>query len=263
MSAPPVPPAPRLITLLTDFGRSDTYVGVMKGVIATIAPEARVIDLVHDVPAQDTRAGAFHLMAAYRYFPAGTIHVAVVDPGVGTARAIVAVRAGDYTFLGPDNGVLRWAVDDAGVESIVRVESADHRLPDVSATFHGRDVIAPAAAHLARGLPLESLGPPAGILQGAPFPRPDGGRGVVIHVDRFGNCITNLTIPTAPTALPGAHVEVLGRRLRVVRTYGDMAAGEAAALVGSAGRFEIAVNGGSAAEQLGIGVGSPVRGSGD
>ena len=242
-----------VITLLTDFGPTDAYVGAMKGVIAGIAPEARVVDLTHNVPARDIYAGAFHLLTAHRYFPAGTIHVAVVDPGVGTQRAIVAVRAGAHVFVGPDNGVLRWAIDDAGGPvSAVRVEDRRYALPEVSATFHGRDVMAPAAAHLAVGVPLESLGPPTAQLSGERFPEPRDGRGVVVHVDHFGNCITNL--PPDIAAL-----EVLGRRLAVAPAYAAAPAGRAIAVAGSAGFLEIAVNGGSAAALLGIGRGTPVR----
>ncbi|HEU5315374.1 MAG TPA: SAM-dependent chlorinase/fluorinase [Chloroflexota bacterium] len=245
---------PRVITLLTDFGSSDTYVGVMKGVILGIAPAARIVDLTHDVPPHDVRSGAFQLLVAHRYFPAGTIHVAIVDPGVGTQRAIVAVQAGPTSFVGPDNGVLRWAVDDAGGPSTaVRVEVARYRLPELSTTFHGRDVMAPAAAHLAAGVALESLGPPVRELQGDPFPQPDGSRGVVIHVDRFGNCVTNFRAGDAGT------LEVLGRRLARVRAYADATGNEPVVIGASAGFLEIAVNGGSAAARLGIGVNTPVR----
>lgn len=243
-----------VVTLLTDFGISDTYVGMMKGVIASIAPDAHVVDLTHDVPPQDVQAGAFHLMVAYGYFPPGTVHVAVVDPGVGTGRAIITVRAGGHLFVGPDNGVLRWAVESAGgAERAVRVENRDYALPVVSATFHGRDVMAPAAAHLARGLPLESLGPAAETLAGEAFPESHAGRGIVVHVDRFGNCITNLRPPL------GATVDVLGRHLPVVRTYGDAPPRQPVALVGSASLLEIAINGESAAARLGIGRGTPVQ----
>ena len=243
-----------IITLLTDFGHSDPYVGVMKGVIAVIAPDTRVIDLTHEVPAQDVQTGAFQLLTAYRYFPAGTIHVAVVDPGVGTERAIVAVRAGHYVFIGPDNGVLRWAVEDAGGPiSAVRVQNRQYRLAEVSATFHGRDVMAPAAAYLAAGVRLESLGPPSAPLAGERFPQPQNGRGVVVHVDRFGNCVTNL--PSANAAA----VEVLGRRLLVAPAYAAAPAARAVAVAGSAGFLEIAVNRGSAAILLGIARGTPVQ----
>jgi S-adenosylmethionine hydrolase len=261
---------PSLIALLTDFGRQDAYAGVLHGVIAGIAPEARVIDLTHDVPPQDVRAGAFLLLTAYRYFPPGTIFVVVVDPGVGTARAILALRTGQgggrgvkpagrvqrYTFVGPDNGVLYWAVEDAGgpLES-VRVEQPAFRLPEVSRTFHGRDVIAPAAAHLARGVPLGALGPPAGPLAGTPFPRPvevaGGLAGEVLYVDRFGNAITNL--PPSPGL-----IRVAGRVVPRGRAYAEGVPGRPLALVGSAGLIEVAVPGGSAAAALGIGPGTPV-----
>jgi S-adenosyl-L-methionine hydrolase (adenosine-forming) len=250
-----------LIALLTDFGRQDAYAGVLHGVIAGIAPEARVIDLTHDVPPQDVRAGAFLLLTAYRYFPPETIFVVVVDPGVGTARAILAIRAGGHIFVGPDNGVLRWAVEDAagraaGPVKSVRVEEPAFRLPEVSHTFHGRDVIAPAAAHLARGVPLGALGPPAGPLVGAPFPRPvevaGGLAGEVLYVDRFGNAITNL--PPGPGI-----VRVAGQAVPRRGAYAEGTPGRPLALAGSAGLIEVAVPGGSAAATLGIGAGTPVR----
>jgi S-adenosylmethionine hydrolase len=257
MPAPPT--AAPLITLLTDFGAEDAFAGVMKGVIAKIAPEARVVDLTHAVPAQDIRAGAFQLLAAYRYFPEGTVHLAVVDPGVGTGRRIVAARTRGHTFVGPDNGLLRWAVDDAGgaLEAVV-VERPEYRLPCVSATFHGRDIMAPAAAHLATGLRLAALGPPAGPLAGEPFPQPapvvGGLAGVVLHVDHFGNCITNL-----PPAAPPATVCLDGARARLVQTYHDGAPGELVALVSSSGLLEVAVRGASAARLTGATAGSVVR----
>jgi S-adenosylmethionine hydrolase len=226
----------------------------MKGVIAGIAPDARVIDLTHEVPAQDVQTGAFQLLTAHRYFPAGTIHVAVVDPGVGTERAIVAVRAGHHLFVGPDNGVLLWSVQAAGGPITgVRIENRQYALAQVSATFHGRDVMAPAAAHLAIGVPLESLGPPSAPLAGQRFPEPRDWWGVVVHVDRFGNCVTNLPPANA------AALEVLGRRLPVASAYAAASAGQAVAVAGSAGFLEVAVNGGSAAARLGIARGTPVR----
>jgi S-adenosylmethionine hydrolase len=248
--------SPPLIALLTDFGQGDAYVGVLHGVIAGIAPHTRVIDISHEVPPQDIRAGAFLLRTSYRFFPAGTIFAAVVDPGVGTARAIVTVRAGEYTFAGPDNGLLRWAVEDAGpLHAAVRVEERRYRLPRVSRTFHGRDVIAPAVAHLSLGVPLSALGPPAPPLAGDPFPRLVATgpqlRGEVLYVDRFGNAITNLP------PLPG-EVHLKGREMRRVHAYAEGRPGEAVALEGSAGYLEIAVNGGSAAAGLGVTPGTTV-----
>lgn len=246
----------QIVTLLTDFGVRDAYAGVLHGVILGIAPHVTVVDLSHGVPPQDVRAGAFGLMAAFGFFPAGTIHVAIVDPGVGTARKIVAARAGGHTFVGPDNGLLKWAVDRAGgPEAAVSVEAAQYRLPVTSVTFHGRDIIAPAAAHLANGVPLSDLGPPIARLAGEPFPEPAPRgadlEGHVVYVDRYGNCVTNLP------PLPGTPL-VLGKPLRRCVTYEEGAEGEAVALTGSAGFLEIAVRGGSAAGRLGISSGTKV-----
>ena len=149
------------ITLLTDFGYRDNYVGVMKGVISSINPEAGIIDLTHDLPAHDIGAAAFSLFGAYRYFPAGTIHVAVVDPGVGSSRDVLAVRTEKWTFLAPDNGLLTYIMDEIKFFETRRVDSPDLMLSSVSQTFHGRDVFAPVAAHLSRGVAFDSLGPPA------------------------------------------------------------------------------------------------------
>jgi S-adenosyl-L-methionine hydrolase (adenosine-forming) len=247
---------PPLVALLTDFGLAGTYAGILHGVIAAIAPHTRVVDLCHEVPPQDVRAGAFLLLTSYRFFPPGTIFAAVVDPGVGTARAIVAVRAGEYTFAGPDNGLLRWSVQDAGpVQEAVRVEAPRYRLSRISHTFHGRDVIAPAVAHLSLGVPLPALGPPATPLAGEPFPRPVASgavlNGEVLYLDRFGNAITNLP------PLPGV-LSVAGRALPRVRVYAEGRPGEPVALEGSAGFLEIAVNGGSAAAHLGVTPGTTV-----
>lgn len=256
----------RIVTLLTDFGLADAYVGVMKGVLLGIAPEARLVDLCHEVPPQDVPAGAFLLMTSFAYFPAGTVHLAVVDPGVGTTRRIVAVHAGGHTFVGPDNGLLRWAVDRAGgAVQAVAVENLAFRLARLSTTFHGRDVMAPAAAHLAAGTPLASLGPPVSRLAGDPFPEPQRAQsrlaGHVIYVDRFGNCITNLPAPP-PDLLAATQtapvVEVAGRRLPLLRTYGEAPPGQAIAVTGSSGFVEVAVRTGSAERKLGIGVATEV-----
>jgi S-adenosylmethionine hydrolase len=238
----------RIVTLLTDFGLQDAYVGVMKGVILGIAPDVAIVGLTHEVPPQQIQAGAFLLMAAFGYFPPGTIHVAVVDPGVGTERKIVAASAGGQTFLGPDNGVVKWAVERAGGASeAVSVESPEYRLPVVSRTFHGRDIIAPAAAHLARGVALAELGPPLAELAGPSFPQPRWCGvdliGEVVHVDHFGNCVTNL--PPEP-----GDVQVSDRRLPRAETYAGGPSGEPIVLVGSAGFIEIAVPYGSAAAAL-------------
>src|SRR5688572_22233904 len=169
-----------VVTLTTDFGTQDGYVGAMKGVILALAPTARIVDVSHDVPAFDVAAGAFAIATAARWFPPGTVHVGVVDAGVGSARAAVAIAAGDQLFVGPDNGL--FALAAPVVDAAVRLEAP----AGAAATFHGRDVFAPAAARLARGEPLSSLGPAHALAA------PARARGLVIHVDRFGNLVTDL-----------------------------------------------------------------------
>jgi S-adenosyl-L-methionine hydrolase (adenosine-forming) len=248
----------RLAALLTDFGTDDVYVGVMKAVLLGICPAARIVDLTHAIPPQDVRLGALALADAVPYLPAGAVVVAVVDPGVGSERAALAARAGGRYFVGPDNGLLSWCLDaDAAV---VRLAEPRYRLSPLSDTFHGRDVFAPAAAHLLNGLPLDRLGPPAGSWRGlerpAPTRRPDGGLDAhVIAVDRFGNLILDLGRADLP-ARPA--FEVAGQRtIGLVRSYAG-AGGCLAALVGSFGRVELAWPNGSAAARLGVGVGATV-----
>jgi S-adenosylmethionine hydrolase len=273
----PVLPRPPLITLTTDFGLADHFVGVMKGVIAGIAPAARVVDLTHSVPAQDVAAGAFSLAAAYAYFPPGTIHLAIVDPGVGGARRAVALAAGGYYWVAPDNGLLGYALAALaaggrlhgqwrdgcwqlrGDARAVVLTEPRYWLPTVSRTFHGRDVFAPVAAHLARGVALDALGTLITSVSALAMPGPrrlgDGWQGVVLHVDRFGNLVTNLD-----AALLGNRdwdVEIAGRQIAGLSpSYAAMPS--LGAILGSAGYLEIAVPRGSAAEQLGVGVGAPV-----
>ncbi len=249
------------ITLLTDFGTADGYVAAMKGVIASIAPGVPIDDATHEIPPGDVAAGAWALGRYWDLYPEGTIHVAVVDPGVGTARRAVAARIGGRYFVAPDNGILTWVLDSgAAVEA---VEITEHRfLRDVvSATFHGRDVFAPVAAHLAVGARLDELGSPIHDLVRLDIPRPErtpsGAQGSVIHVDRFGNLITNI-----PGSWAGgtAMVLVAGREVGPVRrAYGDVRVGELLALVGSAGVLEISVRDGNAAVTLGVGRGARVQ----
>ncbi len=246
---------PPSIALLTDFGLRDPFVGVMKGVMAGIAPAARTIDLTHDIPPQDVRTAAVQLWTAYRFLPLRTVFVAVVDPGVGTGRRILAAETAAGTFLAPDNGLLTLVLREAPPRRVVSVEAPRYRLPTVSATFHGRDVFAPAAAHLARGLPAGKLGPAVRAWETLPVGTPrltaSGASGEVLLVDRFGNAVTN--IPGA-WARRGDAVVVRGRRIAtVVGAYGDVPRGRAAAVVSGAGTLEIAVNGGDAARRLGLG----------
>lgn len=251
----------RIITLLTDFGLEDGYVAAMKGVIASIAPDARLVDVSHLVPPQDVAFARFRLLTAAPYFPPGTVHLAIVDPGVGTARRAVAVRAGSgSSYVGPDNGLFTGALEaDPPVAAVELSDPRFWRTPSPSATFHGRDIFSPVAAHLARGTPLESLGPavPVDGLVTLDFPGwelvPGGAHGVVQAIDRFGNLISN--VPGTVLAERGPWTAAIGgRTLSGRRTYGDVPAGEALALVGSQGFVEIAVHRGDARKALDAGV---------
>ena len=259
-----------VIALLTDFGVRDHYAGTMKGVILGICPDVTLVDISHEVPPHDVLAGALELAASYRYFPAGTIFLAVVDPGVGSTRRGIAADAGDYKFVAPDNGVLSVIVDEHPPKRVVELGERRYALPTISRTFEGRDRFAPAAAWLARGVDLGALGRGAGALHRLDIPKPtvEPGsgivRGEVFRVDRFGNLITNIDRRTFDATIgPGGHaVEIhIGSHQvpKVVSTYGDAAAGEIVALFGSTEHLEIAANGGSAAALLGLGRGAPVR----
>ncbi len=255
-----------IVTLTTDFGLQDAYVGAMKGVILGIAPGARLVDLCHQIPSQDVAAGAFVLYSAYRCFPAGTVHVAVVDPGVGSARRGILVETPSYRFLGPDNGLFSPIYAAEQVERIVEVRNRDLALPEVSATFHGRDIFAPAVAHLCRGVPVDAFGPPVSdpvrLDLWAVAVEAGGVRGHIVHVDRFGNGITNLSrsqIEATAGDRP-LRVEAAERMFdRLSRTYADVPEGEALVLYGSQDTLEISVNGGSAEETLGVQRGDGVR----
>jgi S-adenosyl-L-methionine hydrolase (adenosine-forming) len=242
----------QLITLLTDFGTADGYVGEMKGVLLSLAPDADVVDITHDIMPQDVDHARLTLARVWRRFPRGTVHVVVVDPGVGTSRAALAVSSDGSFLVGPDNGVLSPALLVGGVRAV------ELPLPaNAAATFHGRDVFAPAAAALARGESLDALGAVAGrpIIRRTPEPtrRADGGlEGEVILVDRFGNAVTNLL------ALHGGVVDAADRRIVVRRTYAEVPPGTPVAVVGSTGFIEVAVRDGNASRLLGLSRGSHV-----
>ncbi len=245
----------QLITLTTDFGTRDWFVGTMKGVILSLNPRARIVDLTHEIAPGDVRAGAFALAAACRFFPKGTVHVAIVDPGVGSDRPAIAVQTDRYVFVGPDNGVLSWALAQERVRAIRQLTNARFFLEPVSHTFHGRDVFAPVAAWLSRGARLAQLGPARTDLQR--LTRPEARRrgrlirGEVLYVDRFGNAITN--IPNTWLTPNTGEVRFRGRRLGpVVAFYQAVPTGRAAAVPGSSGWMEVAVNGGSAAARFGF-----------
>lgn len=255
-----------MIALLTDFGTRDGYVGAVKGVLLSRAPGATILDLAHDIPAGDVEAAGFALAQVAGELPAGAVCLSVVDPGVGGSRRALAVASRGLLHVAPDNGLLARVLEGdarARVHSIEGLERTGRpsRPDEVSAVFHGRDVFAPAAAWLACGGPLRSLGPRvelAGLVLGArPRARWRGGvgEGAVVHVDRFGNLITNLRVESA---VPTGVVELAGAAIPTARTYGDVAPGQLLAVRGSSGWLEVACNRGSAADVLGARPGSVV-----
>jgi S-adenosylmethionine hydrolase len=240
------PDARPLVTLLTDFGTADGYVGEVKGALLTASPAVRIIDISHDIPPQDVESGRLALARYWRRFPGGTVHLVVVDPGVGGSRAAIAVASAGYWLVGPDNGVLSPALLVPGAHAVV-LSVPPHAAP----TFHGRDVFAPAAAALAQGVAITELGPAHAdpVVRRTPEPERWGDgtqRGEVIAIDRFGNAVTNCL------GLRGGTVEVAGVVLPLVRTYGDAAPGTIVALTGSNGLIEIAERDGNAARRLGL-----------
>jgi len=245
------------LTFLSDYGLADSYVAEVKGAILSLDPAAHIVDLTHLVPAGAVASGAYLLGRACRRFPAGSVHLAVVDPGVGTTRAGIAFRAHGHLFVGPDNGLFSELLD--GVEGDVIALDVP---ADAAPTFHGRDVFAPAAARLLMGYPPSSLGrrlahAPVMLPQLTPFHEGPDLVGEVIHVDAFGTLITN--IPSSALSADGLvtyHATAIGP---VRRTFADVPSGELLALAGSGGRLEIAVRDGSAAARLGAGLGSEVR----
>jgi S-adenosylmethionine hydrolase len=253
------PVARPVVALLTDFGTSDPYVGMMKGVIAGICPEANVIDVTHDVPAHDIRMGAFFLERAHRYFPKGAVFVAVVDPGVGTARAKVGLEAGGRYFVGPDNGVLSLAVRRYRAVVLAR---RSYFGSEVSNTFHGRDVFAPVAAHLARGLPLARFGPPKRRIIALSWPKPKRTRaalvGEIVSIDRFGNLITNIE-PSDWRSLRNPRLSAGDfSSSKLSKSYQEVPKGKLALVFGGYGLLEIAARESSAAAELGLSRGTEV-----
>lgn len=257
---------PGPVALLTDFGLAGHHAGVLRGVVLGLAPGARLVDLSHGLPPGDVALGAWTLRWSWRWFPPGAVFLAVVDPGVGTARRAIAAAAGGRLFVGPDNGLLSYALADAADARVVALAPP---LPGtvISATFHGRDLFAPAAARLALGDPLDLLGAPIDDWLRLPEPpvrRAGPGRleGVVIAVDHWGNLVTSLTAKDLARARIGSDAVVrIGRRVLrgIGRTYADAKPGGAIALINSNGHLEIAVHGARADEALGAGCGTTVR----
>ncbi|HJZ45632.1 MAG TPA: SAM-dependent chlorinase/fluorinase [Roseiflexaceae bacterium] len=262
-----------VITLTTDFGLADSYVGTMKGVIVGIAPNVRIVDITHAISPQNTHQAAYIVQTFPNYFPPGTIHLVIVDPTVGSERRAIALGTPEAIFVAPDNGVLTYVWRDAlerwGPEACRVVELAEPRfwLPRVSSTFHGRDIFAPAVAHLASGAALEAFGPRLPRLTEADLEQPTNGRtgglvGRIIHVDHFGNCITNITPRHLAQAELGEQIVVQIIDQRIVglhRTFSDVPVGALVALIGSTDHLELAVRNGSAAQTLGVGIGDTVR----
>ncbi|MBN2474611.1 MAG: SAM-dependent chlorinase/fluorinase [Pirellulales bacterium] len=254
-----------VITLTTDFGTGSPYVAAMKGVILAINPAVTLVDLTHDVPAQDIRQGALVLDQVAERFPEDTVHVAVVDPGVGTDRAIVYARIGRQQYVAPDNGLLSRLASRIAPSMLIRLTNPEYWLAEVSRTFHGRDIMAPVAAHLSLGIDPDRLGLPHRALAELDWPevRQAGGRidGTVIEVDSFGNLITNITaemIGSRPTDERACVVCNIYDTWGIYRTYAEQLRGTLVAVIGSGGRLELAVVGDNAARRLGIQVGTPV-----
>jgi S-adenosylmethionine hydrolase len=248
-----------IITLTTDFGISSPYVAQMKGVILGCNPAATIVDVTHAIPPQNITAGAIALREVAMHFPPRSIHIAVVDPGVGSARQIIYVEAGAQRFVGPDNGLFSLVTREHPAQRMVAVTNRAFWQSDVSSTFHGRDIIAPVAARLSRGLDPVELGPALERMVELPWPIPNiaDGRvtGEVTHIDAFGNAISNLRqADVARLAAPRTQlrVDVRGRPLRIHATYSQASAGDAIALFGSGGYLEIAMVNGSAANALGL-----------
>ena len=251
-----------LVTLTTDFGTRDSYVAAMKGALLSAAPDLTLVDLSHDVDAHDVLAGAFLLRHAAFEFPAGAVHLAVVDPGVGSRRHPLVVDAGGYRWVGPDNGLFSFALTvDSGARAF-RIAHEDLCRPSVSPTFHGRDLFAPTAARLATGFPVEDVGPlvaePVRLSQVRATSRDAGLEGTVLHVDHFGNLISCITADEVTALGDPAHLRVCAGDTwlhGIVSTYADVPVGVLAALIGSGGLLEIGRRDGNAAEALTLGRG--------
>ncbi len=258
-----------IITLTTDFGHADHYVGVLKGVILGINPEATLVDLCHEVRSHDILDGAYTLAQGYRYFPPGTIHVVIIDPGVGSARRPILVRASAHHFVAPDNGVLSFVYQREPEIEVRHITAERYFLHPVSQTFHGRDIFSPVAAWLSRGEEPKRFGEAVTdyVKLTPPQPRRVDGRrwkGVTLHIDKFGNIITNITPADVPElfsdSAPGFRIVV--NQYEITRLYPSYSQGkpsEIFAILGSSGYLEIATNRGSAAEVLGVGRGAEVN----
>lgn len=253
----------KLITLLTDFGSLDSYVGIMKGVIYSINPDATIVDLTHEIPPQDLHSGLFNLLRSVPFFPPETIHVAIVDPGVGTKRRGIAVKFKQGYLIGPDNGLMSGVFDIYPPESAVELTNTKYwRDENPSSTFHGRDIFSPVAAHLSKGVPFLDLGKEIGVdtLTKLELPKvvatEKGALGVIQYIDVYGNIISN--IPNEHVNNKSFTADIASKSIKSVLAYGDADSGELLTLEGSHGFIEIAVNKGNAAKLLNCSVGEPI-----
>lgn len=255
---------PPIITMTTDFGQADSYVGTMKGVVLSLCPAARVVDISHQIRPQAVQQAAYVLSTAVPYFPPGTVHLAVVDPGVGSQRRPIVVQTERALYVAPDNGVLSLVFSQEPARLAIHLTDPRYRLDPVSATFHGRDVFAPAAAHLACGIAASAMGEPLPLDELVSLPGIDprqqangGWLGEILHIDHFGNLVTSFRGHDPQTRIT---ILVGGKRIhKLSRTFADVAAGELVAYTGSSGYLEIAVREGNAARQLDLDIGAPVR----
>lgn len=256
----------KYITLLTDFNDHDGFAGIMKGVILSINPSVGVVDLSHKIPAHNIEAGAFVLDSAYRYFPTGTIHVAVVDPGVGSSRSIIACEAGGYFFLAPDNGILKYIFQEFGIQQVMRVTNPEFFREPVSHTFHGRDIFAPVAAHLSLKRDLTCFGQWTREFLHGKIPQllihENSISGEIIYIDHFGNLITNIPRSKVPDGIENSQMTIRFRNHTlhgIHPAYADGQANELLALWSSTDHLEIAINQGRAEVHADLVLGDSVR----
>jgi len=259
----------KIITLLTDFGLKDSYVGAMKGVILSICPDANIIDISHEIRKFDIRQGAYVLASASSFFPERTIHVGVVDPGVGTTRKPIIIEAKKNFYVGPDNGLLTLAALKEGIKRVVHISNRKYMLPRISHTFHGRDIFAPVAAHLANGVPIEEFGPLLEKYETLSFSKPKIYKkrieGEIIYIDGFGNIVTNIyrEILEKISINEGRTIKITfndktEKILKICKAYNEVKEGEFLAIIGSGDFLEISINLGNAAKKLNIKEGTEV-----
>ncbi|MHA1581663.1 MAG: SAM hydrolase/SAM-dependent halogenase family protein [Candidatus Baldrarchaeia archaeon] len=260
----------KVITLLTDFGLRDPYVGAMKGVILSICPDVNIVDISHEIRKFDIRQGAYVLAASAPFFPRGTIHIGVVDPGVGTTRKAIIIETKRSFYIGPDNGLLALAALREGIKKVVQITNSKYMLPRVSRTFHGRDIFAPAAAYLANGVPIENFGPLLDEYEILSFSKPhvrkDQIEGEVIYIDGFGNIVTNIYSEILEKVGIGEEDKIkillndeLEKVLKICKAYNEVKKGEFLAIIGSGNFLEISINQGNTAKKLNVKEGAKIK----